>query len=125
MSQWRKYAIELFPEDSGAISADDRFGLGFLLSDKLVQSLQSADYSCASKIIKYVLWLYSHSKKEESFLYFAQDVLRETVIRENLRSELWKSVADGDFELISTLCSGILQRDATKDLEREFRFTVR
>ncbi len=115
----------MFPEFSGEISSEDLIGLSMLLSDKLVLSLQSADYVSANKVVKYILWLNAHSKNEEMLMHTAIDTLRDTIQRSKIRSEFWKAVSANEFKALSPLCSAILKRDADQELEREHRFTIR
>ena len=125
MSGWRRTALELFPGDASKIAVEDSIGVAFLLNDKLVNSLQSGEYTTARNVVKFALWLLAHAKHEDAFAWRLRDILDETIKRAPIRSEFWKVVSADEFLQLAPVFSEILQRDAFSDLEREHRFTIR
>src|SRR3982750_4416030 len=112
MSGWRRTALELFPDDAAAIAQENESGVISLLSDKLVRSLQAAEYETAKRIVKFALWLSPHSKREESFVHSLHDLLKDSITRPTLRSELWKVISASEFSILGPVFSHVLQRDA-------------
>ena len=121
MSAWKRLALEQFPEISAEIEPATTIDLSVLLSTKLVEALQTNEASMSMRVAQYAAWAWSQSATVPQMSYFAQDILAEAIKREPLRAQLWPAVSAPIFRALLPAFSGILQRDASNELEREFR----
>jgi hypothetical protein len=115
--------MERFPDLVHEIASGNSSDLGFHLRERLVAALQAADYPRAREVVAFVHWLARHPFPMGPFMQ--SDILREAVRRVPLRSELWKAMSLDEFNAMTLTFCEILEADVSRELEREFRFTVR
>jgi hypothetical protein len=125
MATWKRLALERFPAWATEVEQADRVGLSLLLQDHLVRALEHEDHVVAQEIARYAAWAWSEGSKNEPLVCMALDILSQAVRRERLRLSLWRALPSHLFTTLLPSFSEVLQRDASQELEREYRHTAR